>query len=44
MISLDLWCFVEELLPLLREIERIEAMAAGDLDQECLSDISNAEQ
>jgi hypothetical protein len=26
--SLDLWQFVEELLPLLREIERIEAIAS----------------
>jgi hypothetical protein len=44
MISLDLWCFVEELLPLLKEIERIEAMAAEDSDQQCLSDINGAKQ
>jgi hypothetical protein len=44
MISLDLWRIVEEMLPLLQEIERIEAMAAEDLDQEDLSDIRNVKQ
>lgn len=40
MISLDLWCLVEELMPLLREIDRIEALAAKGPNQRDLSDIS----
>jgi hypothetical protein len=44
MISLDLWCFVEEMLPIIQEIERIEAMAAQDPDEPGLSDISKPKQ
>lgn len=33
-IDLDLWPLVEPLVPLLEELERIEAMAAGENDSE----------
>jgi len=33
-VDLDVWPLVEEMLPLLEEIERIEALAAGETEQE----------
>jgi hypothetical protein len=33
-IDLDLWPLVEPLVPLLEELERIEALAAGENDSE----------
>lgn len=40
--GIDLWQFVEELLPLLREIERIEAMASKDDDPGSLLNINTS--
>lgn len=42
--SLDLWHFVEELLPVIREVERIEAMAAKDGNSNDLPNISIPKQ
>jgi hypothetical protein len=33
-VDLDVWSLVEELMPLLKEIERIEAIAAGKTESE----------
>jgi hypothetical protein len=42
--SLDLWHFVEELLPVIKEVERIEAMAAQGENSNDLPNISKPKQ
>jgi hypothetical protein len=42
-IDLDAWPLVKELLPLLEEIERVEAMAAGEAAQNAIPGANSAE-
>jgi hypothetical protein len=42
-IDLDVWPLAKELLPLLEEIERVEAMAAGEAAQNAIPGANSSE-